>query len=148
MLIVVRDTKQNFKAPHIINVLTGNPTEEVLAHGHDDLDCYASGDDKDARHWNAVIRQALLSGYIFKEVENYGLIKLTPEGLKAIKSPKTFYITEDNDFDTDFVEPEGGTSTTQRPTQACGEGKEHTALRCLPRPVSRGYGDHVSHYHR
>ena len=108
MLIVVRDTKQNFKAPHIINVLIGNPTEEVIAHAHDDLECYASGDDKDARHWNAVIRQALLSGYIYKEVENYGLIKLTPEGTRFIKSPKTFYITEDNDFETDFVEPEGG----------------------------------------
>ncbi len=110
MLTVVREIKQNFKAPHIINVLIGNPTEEVLAHGHDDLECYSSGDTQDARHWNAVIRQALLNGYIYKEVENYGLIKLTPAGTKFIKSPKPFYISEDNDFDTDFVESEGSTS--------------------------------------
>ncbi len=111
-LCVVRDIKENFKAPHVIDVLTGNPTEEVRAHKHDDLDCFGCGDDREPRYWNAVIRQALLSGYIYKEVENYGLIKLTPEGRKFINHPTSFFISEDNDFDTDFTESEGGTSAT------------------------------------
>ena len=111
-LSVVRDIKENFKAPHVIDVLTGNPTEEVRAHKHDDLDCFGCGDDREPRYWNAVIRQALLSGYIYKEVENYGLIKLTPEGRKFISHPTSFFISEDNDFDTDFTESDGGTSAT------------------------------------
>ena len=111
-LSVVRDIKENFKAPHVIDVLTGNPTEEVRAHKHDDLDCFGCGDDREPRYWNAVIRQALLSGYIYKEVENYGLIKLTPKGRKFISHPTSFFISEDNDFDTDFTESDGGTSAT------------------------------------
>ena len=111
-LSVIRDIKENFKAPHVIDVLTGNPTEEVRAHKHDDLDCFGCGDDREPRYWNAVIRQALLSGYIYKEVENYGLIKLTPEGRKFISHPTSFFISEDNDFDTDFTESDGGTSAT------------------------------------
>lgn len=109
-LEVIRDIKENFKAPHVIDVITGNPTEEVLAHKHDDLDCFGCGDDRDARYWNAIIRQALLAGYIYKEVENYGLLKLTPEGRKFIAHPTSFFVSEDNDFDTDFVDSEGGTS--------------------------------------
>ena len=107
-LTVVRDIKENFKVNHIIDVLTGHPTEEVLAHKHDELECFGCGDAKDTRHWNAVLRQAMLAGYIYKEVENYGLIKLTAAGKRFIKRPTDFYISEDNEFDTDIVETDGG----------------------------------------
>lgn len=110
VLEVVQAVKENFKAPHILNVITGNPTEEVIAHKHDDLPCFGSGDDKDARFWNTVIRQAILSGYLYKEVENYGLLKLTPEGRQFISKPVSFLISEDNDFDSDYVDPDAGTS--------------------------------------
>ncbi len=110
VLEVVQAVKENFKAPHILNVITGNPTEEVIAHKHDDLPCFGSGDDKDARFWNTVIRQAILSGYLYKEVENYGLLKLTPEGRQFITKPVSFLISEDNDFDSDYVDPDAGTS--------------------------------------
>ena len=103
-LEVIQAVKENFKVDHVINVLTGNPTEEVIAHMHDDLDCFGCGDQKDARFWNTILRQALLGGYIYKEVENYGLLKLTPEGLKFIKKPVSFMISEDNDFDSDYVD--------------------------------------------
>ena len=109
-LTVIRDIKENFKVNHVIDVLTGTPTEEVLAHKHDELECYGSGDARDARHWNAVLRQALLGGYIYKEVENYGLLKLTPAGRQFMRKPTSFLVSEDNTFDTDFVDNEGGTS--------------------------------------
>jgi ATP-dependent DNA helicase RecQ len=109
-LEVVAAVKDNFKVNHIIDVITGNPTEEVIAHKHDDLPCFGSGDDKDARFWNTVIRQAILSGYLYKEVENYGLLKLTPEGRQFISKPVSFLISEDNDFDSDYVDPDAGTS--------------------------------------
>ena len=98
-LTVVRDVKENFKVPHVIDVLMGHPTEEVLAHRHDELECFGCGDKHEARHWNAVLRQAMLSGYIYKEVENYGLLKLTKEGLRYIAHPTPFFISEDNEFD-------------------------------------------------
>ena len=110
VLNVILAVKENFKVHHIINVLIGNPTEEVIAHKHDDLGCFGSGDQKDARFWNAIIRQALLAGYIYKEVENYGLLKLTPEGQQFLKKPVSFMISEDNDFDSDYVDSEAGTS--------------------------------------
>ena len=111
-LRVVEAIKENFKIPHIIDVLVGNPTEEVIAHKHDDLDLFGEGDDQETRFWNAVLRQAILAGYIYKEVENYGLIKLTKSGRQFIKRPIAFLITEDNDFESDFNENEssGGTS--------------------------------------
>ena len=104
VLEVIRDIKENFKVPHVLNVLTGNPTEEVIAHKHDDLECFGCGDQKDSRYWNTVLRQALLNGFIYKEVENYGLLKLTDEGRAFIKKPQSFMISLDNDFDSDYVD--------------------------------------------
>ena len=107
-LEVIRDIKENFKVPHVLNVLTGNPTEEVIAHKHDDLECFGCGDQKDSRYWNTVLRQALLNGYIYKEVENYGLLKLTDEGRAFIKKPQSFMISLDNDFESDYVDTDAG----------------------------------------
>ncbi len=104
VLEVIRDIKENFKVPHVLNDLTGNPTEEVIAHKHDDLECFGCGDQKDSRYWNTVLRQALLNGFIYKEVENYGLLKLTDQGRAFIKKPQSFMISLDNDFDSDYVD--------------------------------------------
>ena len=90
--------KENFKTNHIIDVLLGKETTEVLAQKHDELDVFGCGMGEEDKHWNAVIRQALIGGYLNKEVENYGLLKVTAEGRKFLKSPKSFKITEDNDF--------------------------------------------------
>ena len=109
-LEVILAVKENFKVDHVINVLVGNPTEEIIAHKHDDLDCFGCGDQKEARFWNTILRQALLGGFIYKEVENYGLLKLTPEGRKFMKSPTSFMVSEDNDFEDDGLDMSGGTS--------------------------------------
>ena len=102
-LRVVRDVKENFKIPHLIDVLVGRMTEEVLAQKHDQLASFGIGSDAPPRFWNAVIRQGMLAGYLRKEVENYGLIKLTNQGWVFIKNPTFFYIIEDNDFtDADY----------------------------------------------
>ena len=98
VLKVVRDVKENFKVNHIIDVLVGRSTEEVIAHKHSDLASFGIGDDHPPRFWNAVIRQAMLAGYLRKEVENYGLIKLTNPGWLFMRSPQPFSIIEDHDF--------------------------------------------------
>ncbi len=103
MLCTVIDTilsvKENFKTEYIIDVLLGKETNEVLAHKHDELEVFGTGMGEEDKTWNAVIRQALIAGYLMKDVDSYGLLKVTPEGHKFLKKPQSFKITEDNDFD-------------------------------------------------
>ena len=91
--------KENFKSDYIIDVLLGKETSEVLAHRHEELEVFGSGEGEDEKIWNAVIRQALIAGYLSKDVENYGLLKITPAGSKFLKKPVSFKIVEDTDFD-------------------------------------------------
>ncbi len=101
---VIVAVKENFKQDYIIDVLLGKETSEVLAHKHDELEVFGSGMGEEERLWNSVIRQALIAGYLAKDVENYGLLKVTPSGHKFLKNPKSFKIVEDTDFDEDEVE--------------------------------------------
>ena len=91
--------KENFKSDYIIDVLLGKETSEVLAHRHEELEVFGSGEGEDEKIWNAIIRQALIAGYLSKDVENYGLLKITPAGKKFLKKPVSFKIVEDTDFD-------------------------------------------------
>ena len=96
--------KENFKSDYIINLLLGKETSEILAHKHEELDAFGSGMGEDEKVWNAVIRQALIAGYLSKDVENYGLLKVTDAGRKFLKKPVSFKIVEDNDFDEEEEE--------------------------------------------
>ncbi|MBO6078207.1 MAG: DNA helicase RecQ [Bacteroidaceae bacterium] len=96
--------KENFKADYIIDMLLGKETSEITDHMHDDLEVFGSGSDEEEKTWNAVIRQALIAGYIRKDVENYGLLKITEEGRDFLKNPKSFLIVEDKEFEDDETE--------------------------------------------
>ena len=104
--------KENFRTDYVIDFITGRETNEILAHKHDQLEEFASGEDDDPKMWNPVIRQALLLGYLKKEVENYGLLKVTAAGKRFIKSPKSFVVVKDHEYseDEEPVMQEGGTS--------------------------------------
>ena len=91
--------KENFKSDYIINLLMGKETSEILAHRHEELEVFGTGEGEDEKMWNAVIRQALIAGYLSKDVENYGLLKVTSAGHKFLKKPVSFKIVEDTDFD-------------------------------------------------
>lgn len=116
LLEVVQAVKENFKADYIIDVLVGKETDEVIAHKHADLDCFGCGDEHEEKFWNAVIRQALIAGYLEKEIENYGILKLTAKGRKFMKKPESFMVSEDNEFEDDDEEvvsrSGGGTGVT------------------------------------
>lgn len=99
LLKVVAAVKENFKADYVINMLIGKETDEIEAHKHSDLECFGCGDDHEEKFWNAVICQALIAGYLEKEIENYGILKITAKGHKFQKEPEEFYVSEDNDFD-------------------------------------------------
>lgn len=101
VLETVLDVKENFKADYIIDILLGKETSEILAHEHEDLEEFGTGIGEDERFWNAVIRQALIAGYLSKDVENYGLLKVTADGRRFLDDPQSFTIVEDTDFEDD-----------------------------------------------
>ena len=112
VLETVKAVKEKFKTEYIIDVILGKETSEIQDHLHDDLEVYGSGVDQEEKTWNAVVRQAVIAGYLEKEVENYGVLKLTEAGKKFLKHPVSFKITEDNDFEEMEEAPEksGGAS--------------------------------------
>ena len=101
VLEAVTDMKEKFKTKDVINVLMGIVTATVKSYKHGDLECFGKGaeDDKNEKYWNAVIRQALVSGLLSKDVESYGLLKVTKEGKSFIKKPYSMMITKDHDYE-------------------------------------------------
>ena len=112
VLKAILEIKENFRADYVIDFITGKETDEILAHHHEDFENFGAGADDDEKIWNPVIRQALIAGYLLKEVENYGLLKVTAAGKKFLKSPKSFMIVKDAEFtgDEDIPDHEGGIS--------------------------------------
>ena len=106
----VLELKENFKIEYIIDVLLGKETADIISHRHDELECFGCGDDEDAKRWNAVIRQALIAGYLDKDVENYGIIKVTKSGKDFLKKPVSFKIVEDKDFEEEETVIQAGSS--------------------------------------
>jgi ATP-dependent DNA helicase RecQ len=93
--------KERYKAEYIVNLLLGVETAENISYSHNELELFGSGQDETDKVWNAVIRQALIAGYITKEIENYGLLKITPKGREYMAKPVSFKIVKDNEFDDD-----------------------------------------------
>ena len=112
VLNAILAVKENFRADYIIDFIVGKETDEILAHHHEELENFGAGADDDDKIWNPVIRQALIAGYLYKEVENYGLLKVTAAGKKFLKSPESFMIVKDTEFqdDGEAIEHEGGIS--------------------------------------
>ena len=112
VLLAVQKLKEDFRSDYVIDFVTGHATDDIVAHKHDQLEEFGSGEDMDDKIWNPVIRQALIAGYLKKDVENYGLLKLTSAGKKFLKSPESFMIVLDNEFsdddDDETVEGQGG----------------------------------------
>ncbi|MBQ0050038.1 MAG: DNA helicase RecQ [Bacteroidales bacterium] len=108
-LVVVRDIKELFKVDYIINMLIGRETEDIRSHKHNELECFGTGDDHNMSFWNAVIRQGILAGYMEKDIETYGQVKLTAEGRKFINHPVSFMMSEDREFN-DYDAGNGATT--------------------------------------
>ena len=103
-------TKENFREDYIKEVLMGVESDEVEAHRHNLLDEYGSGEGTEERIWNSVIRQALIAGYISKDVDNYGVLHITRAGHNFLKNPEPFKIVEDRAFaeSADMEEAQSG----------------------------------------
>lgn len=93
--------KEKFKSEHIVNVIMGKKNAEINDYHHDELENFGVGDKEPQSVWQAVIRQGMIAGYITKEIENYGVLKITEAGRKFLDKPSSFMITKDNDFEDD-----------------------------------------------
>jgi ATP-dependent DNA helicase RecQ len=97
--------KEKFKADHIANILSGKATSAIKSYKHHKLEIFGTGEEKDEKFWNMVIRQALIAKFLTKDIENYGLLKITPKGLEFLERPTSFQLTEDHDY-SDSAEEE------------------------------------------
>ncbi|MDR1331758.1 MAG: DNA helicase RecQ [Tannerella sp.] len=101
VLEAVETLKEKYKTEYIINFLMGVETADIIAYRHNELELFASGQEEGERIWNAVIRQAQIAGFLAKDIENYGLLKITHKGHEFLKNPVPFKIVKDNEFDED-----------------------------------------------
>jgi ATP-dependent DNA helicase RecQ len=98
VLEAILEVKEKFKADHVSNILAGKATSAIKSYKHHKLEIFGSGEEKDERFWNMVIRQALIAKMLTKDIENYGLLKLTQKGLDFLEKPVSFMLTEDHDY--------------------------------------------------
>jgi len=113
-LLAIDEVKEKYKAEHISDILIGNKTAAVKSFHHDELKSFGSGDDHSASYWNAVFRQCLIAGFIKKDIDNYGLLKILDKGHAFIKHPKSFMLVRNHNYDEEEQEltgaPAGGGS--------------------------------------
>lgn len=107
LLEVIGTLKEKFNTDYVIKILRGETNSDIESFKHEDLDCFGIGQEHDATVWNNVIRQALVSGYIEKDVETYGLLKITAAGKKFLKKPTSFVIVDESEEIDESDEPRG-----------------------------------------
>lgn len=115
VLEVISKTNQQYKAKEIVNVLTGKVNALIKSHRTDKQPFFGSGASKTPEYWMALIRQLLIAGYLRKDIETYGIVKVTPKGKTYLENPGSFMMTEDHSFkeandDTIVVAKSGGTA--------------------------------------
>lgn len=115
LLIVLRSIlamKEGFRQDYVIDFVKGRATDDIVSHHHDKLEEFGMGEDMPPKTWNPVIRQGMIAGYIHKDIESYGLLKVTAAGKRFVKDPTDFTYVEDTDFTetNDDVEEEHGAS--------------------------------------
>ena len=133
VLNAIAAIKEDFRTDYVIDFVEGKDNTDIVAHKHDKLEAFGSGEDMDEKVWNPVIRQALIAGYLKKDVENYGILKLTAAGKKFIKNPHSFMIVLDNEFnEEDEEDSHDSISSALDPTL-------HSMLKDLRKKVSKKF---------
>jgi len=113
-LQLVNDVKEKFKIEHLVNILIGEADSAIKSYKHDKLELFGAGSEKSRQFWTMVYRRALVSCFIEKDIEQYGVIKLTNEGQKFLDEPKSFMLMEDHNFEgneeEEKIQEKGGVS--------------------------------------
>ena len=100
LLKTIKDTNQIYKSKEVVNTLIGKANALILSHKIDEHPLFGKGNDKDSKYWMALLRQVLVSGFLKKDIETYGVVKLTDKGEEFLKNPTSFMMTEDHVFDS------------------------------------------------
>ncbi len=112
-LETILQVKEKFKAEHIVDILKGNETSDIKSYQHDELENFAAASDEDESLLHAVIRQAMIACFVSKDIENYGLLKVTARGKAYLKKPEPFPVVKDKEFEEEeeeaAVKSSGGT---------------------------------------
>ncbi|RLD82249.1 MAG: DNA helicase RecQ [Bacteroidetes bacterium] len=132
VLEAVVSMNQLFKSKHIANVLTGKNTAAVKSYKHNNLDIYGKGADRDEKYWNAVIKQCLIRKFLIKDIDNYGLLKISPEGEGFIKKPYSIMLAQDHDYSNE----EDGVFATSHKTSTADQ-TLFTMLKDLRKDISK-----------
>jgi len=98
LLQVVRDTKHLYKSKEVVFTLIGRVNAVIKAHKTDSQSFFGCGADKEEKYWMALLRQVLVEGYLAKDIETYGIVKITDKGLDYIKNPVSFMMSEDHEY--------------------------------------------------
>ncbi len=98
LLEVVRDTKHLYKSKEVVFTLIGRVNAVIKAHKTDSQSFFGCGADHDEKYWMALLRQVLVEGYLAKDIETYGIVKITDKGLDFIKNPVSFMMSEDHEY--------------------------------------------------
>ena len=101
LIKVVSKTKEKYKSKEIINALVGEKNALILSHKTHEKSFFGSGNDMSPEFWRALLRQALVNGFFEKEIETYGVIKLTPKALQFLETNQSFMMTEDHKYDNE-----------------------------------------------
>ena len=128
--------KQAFKPKDIVDVLLGHKNTNTKSYHLDKLEQFGSGSDHDELFWKAVLRQAIFEKLVQKEVEQYGVLKLTPAGNKFIKNPYTLYVTPDHDYTAAAEEDEEELMTAGGGASAAGDEALYVQLKSLRRSIA------------
>lgn len=104
---MVEAVKQRYRIEYIVNMLIGRATDEIKNNSHDQLECFGSLCDVEERIVVSLVRQVIIAGYLQKDLDNYGVLKVTSQGKAFLKNPKTFMMVEDVDYSESYSEPQG-----------------------------------------
>lgn len=120
MLRAIRNLDERFAADYVINIVIGKMTPQIQMFRHENLPAFASGNDQPVHFWNSLIRQMLLEGLLKKDIEEYGVLKITKKGEDFLKKPKSFKIIMNNLFedanadDDEGADAAGGAAADER----------------------------------
>lgn len=106
MLKAIRSLEERFGSEYVINIITGKTSPQINTYRHDQLEVFGEGKDDDAHFWNSLMRQMMLEGLIEKDIEEYGLLKVTDKGTQFLKKPYSIMVALNHQFDADAMDDE------------------------------------------
>ncbi|MBO4582191.1 MAG: DNA helicase RecQ [Bacteroidales bacterium] len=114
LLSAIKEMKQQFKEKYVVSVLMGEPTADIRKYKHNELSCFGEGKDMTEKFWSSLVQQAMFENLLDKNLENYGVLKLTKEGEKYIKKPYPIMVVIEKEEDEDEDDEMGDMASSQK----------------------------------